>query len=69
MYTTTKGRVKMLVIPRKMTAGPYKMTAKPRVMLAATHLIIAKDQRGGLRSPPEPQGTPPTPLLEKNFSV
>ena len=37
---------------------------RPRVMLAATHLMFAKDQRGGLRSP---QGTPPTPLLEKTL--
>ena len=61
MYTTTKGRVKMLVIPRKMTAGPYKMTAKPRVMLAAKQLIFAKDQRGGLEEPTRAPGDPPYP--------
>ena len=56
--------LQMLVILRKMTAGPCKMTATPPIMLAATHLMFAKDQRGGLRSP---QGTPPTPLLEKTL--
>merc|ERR1711973_435691 len=60
--------LQMLVIPRKMTAGPHKMTAgprkmtaTPRKMTAATHLMFVKDQRGGLRSPPGPQGTPPYP--------
>ena len=51
----------------KMLAIPHKMTAAPHVMLATTHLMFAKDQRGGLRSPPQPQGTPPTPILEKTL--
>merc|ERR1712115_159692 len=59
--------LQMLVILHKMTAGPHKMTAAPRKMTAATHLMFAKDQRGGLRSPPGPQGTPPTPILEKTL--
>ena len=59
--------LQMLVIPRKMTARPCKMTIAPCVMLAATHLMFAKDQRGGLRSTPGPQGTPPTPVLEKTL--
>ena len=58
---------KMTAAPRKMTAAPRKMTAAPRKMTAATHLMFAKDQRGGLRSPPGPQGTPPTPILEKTL--
>ena len=37
---------------------------RPCVMLAATHLLLAKDQRGGLRSPP---GPPPTPIHEMIF--
>ena len=32
-----------------------------------SHLMLAKDQRGGLRSPPGPQGNPPTPILEKTL--
>merc|ERR1712235_176003 len=53
--------LQMLVILHKMTAGPRKMMAAPCKMTAATHLMFAKDQRGGLRSPPRPQGTPPYP--------
>ena len=52
---------------RKMKAEPRKMTAAPRKMTAATHLMFAKDQRGGLEEPPGPQGTPPTPILEKTL--
>ena len=37
-----------------------------RVMLAATHLMFAKDQRGGLRSPPGPQGTALPLYFKKN---
>ena len=33
-----------------------------------THIMFTKDQRGGLRSTPGPQGTPPTPIiLEKTL--
>ena len=39
---------------------------RTRVMLAATYLMFAKDQRGGLRSPP---GDPPTPILEKLYCL
>ena len=59
--------LRMLSIPPEMTAASCKMSATPCIILAATHLIFAKDQRGGLRSPPEPQGTPPTPILEKTL--
>ena len=45
-----------------------KMTDGPRKMTAATHLMFAKDQRGGLRSPPGPQGTP-LPLYMKKTLV
>ena len=31
---------------------------RPRIMLALTHLMFAKDQRGGLRSPRGPRGSP-----------
>ena len=48
--------LQMLVILHKMTAAPCKMSPAPRVMLAVTYLMFAKDQRGGLRSPPGPQG-------------
>ena len=72
----------MLVIPHKMMARPCKMTfsnpptplkygkfhtAAPRIMLAATHIMFTKDQRGALRRPPGPQGTPLTPILEKTL--
>ena len=43
------------------------MTAAPRKMTATTHLMFAKDQRGGLRSPPGPRGPTPTPILEKTL--
>ena len=59
--------LQMLVIPHKMTAALRKMMAVPRKMTAATHLLFAKDQRGGLRSPPGLQGTPPFPILEKTL--
>ena len=48
-------------------AGPRKMTAAPCKMTAATHLMFAKDQRGGLEEPPGPQGPPPTSILEKTL--
>ena len=58
----------MLVIPHKMTAGPRKMTAGPLKMTAATHLMFAKDQRGGgLDVPPRAPAAPHTPKLEKTF--
>ena len=44
-----------------------KMSAAPGIMSAATHLMFAKDQRGGLMCPPGPQAGPPTPILEKTF--
>merc|ERR1712198_513205 len=59
--------LQMLVELHKMTAGPRKMTAGPRKMTAATHLMFAKDLRGGLRSPQGPRGPPPTPILEKTL--
>ena len=43
---------------------PMQNDGRPRIMLAATHLMFAKDQRGVLE---EPQGTPPTPILEKTL--
>ena len=46
---------------------PRKMTATPRKMTAATHLMFAKDLRGGLRSSQGPRGPPPTPILEKTL--
>ena len=36
-------------------------------ILTLTHFMFAMDQSGGLRSPPGPQGTPPTPILEKTL--
>ena len=66
-HKMTAGPRKMTAAPRKMTAAPRKMTAAPRKMTAATLLMFAKDQRGGLRSTPGPQGTPPTPILEKTL--
>ena len=59
---------KKLISPQKPTV-PRKITAAPRKMTATTHLMFAKDQRGGLRSPHGPQGTPPYPHTWKNFSV
>ena len=38
-----------------------------RIMLAATHLMFAKDQRGGLSIPLGHHGTHPTPKLEKTL--
>ena len=58
---------KMTAGPRKMMAGPLKMTAAPRKMTAATPLMFAKDQRGGLRSPPCPRGPPPYPIYLKKL--
>ena len=49
------------------TNFPLGKGSKKKEMTAATHLMFAKDQRGGLRSPPRPQGTPPTPILEKTL--
>ena len=43
------------------------MSAAPGIMSAATHLMFAKDQRGGLMCPPGPQVGPPTPIHEKTF--
>ena len=43
------------------------MTAAPRKTTAATHLMFAKDQRGGLKEPSRAPGDPPTPTLEKTL--
>ena len=51
--------LRMLSIPPEMTATSCKMSATPCIILAATHLIFAKDQKGGLRCPP---GAPSTPI-------
>ena len=53
---------KMTTRPRKMTAGQRKMTAAPHKMTAA--LNVCQGPKGGLE---EPQGTPPTPILEKTL--
>merc|ERR1711973_923087 len=51
----------------KMSCKLLQMLVIPHKMTAATHLMFAKDQRGGLRSPPGPRGPPPTPILEKTL--
>ena len=43
------------------------MSAAPGIMSAATHLMFAKDQRGGLDMPPRAPAAPHTPKLEKTF--
>ena len=44
-----------------------QMSAAPCIMSAATHLMFAKDQRGGLDVPPRAPAAPHTPKLEKTF--
>ena len=49
----------MLAALHKMSALTYKMTATPKITSATTHLMFAKDKKGGgLEVPPGPQEPP-----------